>query len=70
MIQEERKADEFEPEPKPEEVEDAREVSLMKTNSCGGDIPRKVTKVVLKAVNRIVGEELWMTAAGTGSDRR
>ena len=31
MVQEEKKADEFGPEPKPEEVEDAREVSLMKT---------------------------------------
>ena len=30
MVQEERKADEFGPEPKPEEVEDACEVSLIK----------------------------------------
>ena len=33
MVQEERKADEFGPEPKPEEVEDACEVSLMKKPS-------------------------------------
>ena len=68
MVQEERKADEFGPEPKPEEVEDACEVSLIKNRQCGGEIPRRVIKVVLKAVNWMTGEELGMTAAGAGGD--
>ena len=33
MVQEERKADKFGPEPKPEEAEDAYEVSLVKKSS-------------------------------------
>ena len=69
MVQE-KKADEFGPEPKPEEVEDAREVSLMKNHRCDRGIPRRATKVVLKAVNGMMGEELGMTAAGAGGDEK
>ena len=63
MVREERKRI------KPEEVEDACEVSLMKNHQRGGEVLRRVTEVVFKAVNGMVGEELGMTAAGAGGDR-
>ena len=69
MIQEERKADEFEPEPKREEVGDAWEVSLMKNPSVWRRNTEEGCQGVLKAVNRTMGEEVAMTAAGAGSDR-
>ena len=68
MIQEEKKVGEFGPEHKPEEVDDACEVSLMINHRCGGEIPGRVTKVMLKAVNGMIGEEFGMSAAGAGGD--